>query len=94
MIFVITAMFLIETICLLNSIEVQQQGNVIYITTTLSQIRRNLAATSSGELVFFGGGENATGKPSDRVDIYNVTSGNWTATTLSIPRYHLAATSS
>jgi hypothetical protein len=28
------------------------------------------------------------------VDIYNVTSGNWTTSTLSIPRYELAATSS
>jgi hypothetical protein len=68
-------------------------GNIIHTTTILSQARSRLAATSSGELVFFAGGENATG-PSDRVDIYNVRSGSWTIATLSIPRYDLAATSS
>jgi hypothetical protein len=62
-------------------------------TTTLSQARYVLAATSSGELVFFAGGYNSTG-PSNRVDIYNVTSGSWTTSTLSIPRVDLAATSS
>jgi hypothetical protein len=50
-------------------------------------------ATSSGELVFFAGGYNSTIGPSDRVDIYNMTSGNWTTATLSIPRSELAATS-
>jgi hypothetical protein len=72
----------------------QQQGNIIHTTTTLSQARYRLAATSSGELVFFAGGQNSTGQPSDRVDIYNVTSGSWTTATLSIPRSALAATSS
>jgi hypothetical protein len=57
--------------------ETQQQGNIIHTTTTVSQARCCLAATSSGELVFFVGGNNSTGQPSDRVDIYNVTSGNW-----------------
>jgi hypothetical protein len=71
----------------------QQQGNITH-TTTLSQARYELVATSSGELVFFGGGINSTGKPSNRVDIYNVTSGSWTTSTLSIPRGTLASTSS
>jgi hypothetical protein len=62
--------------------------------TALSQARYRLAATSSGELVFFAGGRNSTGQPSDRVDIYNVTNGSWTTATLSIPRGALAATSS
>jgi hypothetical protein len=53
----------------------QQQGNLIHTTARLSQARDWLAATSSGELVFFGGGENATGKVSARVDILNVSSG-------------------
>jgi hypothetical protein len=79
---------------LLNYVtETQQQGSIIHTTTTLSQARYRLAATSSGELVFFAGGYNSTGA-SDRVDIYNVTSGSWTTTTLSIPRRELAATSS
>jgi hypothetical protein len=70
-----------------------QQGNITHSTTTLSQARCYLASTSS-ELVFFGGGYNSTTGPSDRVDIYNVTSGSWTTATLSIPRSQLAATSS
>jgi hypothetical protein len=72
----------------------QQEGNITHTTATLSETRYYLAATSSGELVFFAGGRNSTGGPSDRVDIYNVTSGNWTTATLSIPRRDLVATSS
>jgi hypothetical protein len=80
----------------LKLIETQVQ----FLTTTLSQDRAYLAATSSNDLVFFGGGySQKTGQPggqaSNRVDIYNVTSGNWTTTTtLSIPRAGLTATSS
>jgi len=77
-----------------------QQGYIIHETATLSQSRTRLAATTAGELVFFGGGFNETGAfgspgiASDRVDIYNVTSGIWTTATLSVPRGDLAATSS
>jgi hypothetical protein len=60
----------------------QQQGNIIHTTTTLSQARFCLAATSSGELVFFAGGRNSTGQASNQVDIYNVTSESWTIATL------------
>jgi hypothetical protein len=74
--------------------ETQQQGNIIHTTTTLSEARYGLVATSSNELVFFAGGYNSTEQASDRVDIYNVTSGSWTTATLSIPRDYLAATSS
>jgi len=69
------------------------QSGITQTTATLNEARYNLAATSSGALVFFGGGYNATG-PSDRVDIYNVTSGSWTTATLSVPRAFLAAASS
>jgi hypothetical protein len=71
------------------------QSRITQSTATLSEARYQLAATSSGELAFFGGGLNATVyMPSDRVDICNATSGSWTTATLSIPRYALAATSS
>jgi hypothetical protein len=42
----------------------QQAGNLLlfnHTTATLSEARWDLAATSSGELVFFAGGWNATG---------------------------------
>jgi hypothetical protein len=38
----------------------QQQANITHIITTLNEARERLAATSSGELVFFGGGYNST----------------------------------
>jgi predicted Ser/Thr protein kinase len=73
-----------------------QTGEEVYATTaTLSQARLALAATSSSELVIFaGGGDSLIGPPSDRVNIYNVTSGSWTTATLSVPRGCLAAVSS
>jgi len=69
------------------------QSGITQTTAALSEARYSLAATSLGDLVFFGGGYNQTGV-SDRVDICNVTSGSWTTATLSIPRAELAATSS
>jgi len=66
---------------------------LMHMSARLSQARYLLAATSSGELVLFGGGGNSTGY-SDQVDMYNVTSGSWTTATLSVPRIDLAAASS
>jgi predicted Ser/Thr protein kinase len=74
-------------------VDAQQQVTVIQTTATLSEARGQLAATSLGDLLFFGGGLNAT-ELSNRVDIYNVKSESWTTATLSVPRYDLAATSS
>jgi hypothetical protein len=88
----IVSVFLDANKCLwLPFVTAQELG--IQATATLSQARYTLAATSLGELVFFGGGYNATG-PSDRVDIYSVTSGIWTTASLSIPRTDLAAAAS
>jgi len=77
---------------LLNTVEGQLQPNITQMTATLSQGRGHLAATSLGELIFFGGGYNATAT-SAQVDIYNSTSGNWTTATLSVAHGDLAATS-
>jgi hypothetical protein len=51
-----------------------------------------LATASANDLILFGGGYNNTGY-SDRVDIFNATSGEWTTESLSEPRYYLAAAS-
>jgi hypothetical protein len=75
----------------------QTKGNLLLLnhtTATLSETRSQLAATCSGEFVFFAGGRNETGQASDRVDILNVSSGIWTTAALSQPRSELAATSS
>jgi len=71
---------------LLNSVQAQLQ-NINYTTASLSQERRSPFSVSLSDLVFFAGGYNATIGSSDRVDIYNVTSGSWTTATLSVPRY-------
>jgi hypothetical protein len=71
----------------------QHQANFTHTITTLSEARSLLAATSSGDLVIFGGGINGT-ETSDRVDIFNVTSGSWKTATLSIPCSVTTATSS
>jgi hypothetical protein len=76
----------------------QQQQNITHTNFTLNGASRAYpAATSLGDLIFIGGGVNGTAtiiELSDRVDIYNVTSGNWTTATLSVPRAGLVATSS
>jgi hypothetical protein len=75
MIMCIVFLFSVLFVLSVGGVETHQQGNIINRTTaTLSEARYWLAATSSGELVFFAGGLNATG-PSARVDILNVSSG-------------------
>jgi hypothetical protein len=66
---------------------------LVHKSARLSEARDSLAATSLGDLVFFGGGYTTT-RASDRVDICDVTSGIWTTATLSVPREDLVATSS
>jgi hypothetical protein len=84
-----------ETVHLLvNCVTAQRTVNVTQTTATASETRFLLAATSSGELVFFGGGYNARGEVSAQVGICNVTSGNWTIAALSVLRAYLAAASS
>jgi len=61
-------------------------------TTSLSNQRSYLAATSVGAVALFAGGENSTGCFST-VDIYNFTSSSWTHANLWQPRSLLAATS-
>jgi tRNA A-37 threonylcarbamoyl transferase component Bud32 len=81
-------------LCCAVFVAIVGQSGITQTTATLSEARGSLAATSLGDLVFFGGGWNATGYESARVDIYNISSLSWTTATLSIPRRSLAATSS
>jgi hypothetical protein len=60
---------------------------------SLTQPRSELAATSVGNLVLFGGGQTNGIQPSNVVDIFNSTSQTWNNTTLSQARSHLAASS-
>jgi hypothetical protein len=62
-------------------------------TTTLSQARYYLTATSLGNLAFFGGGQTDGSQLSKVVDIFNSTSQTWNTSTLSQARYYLAASS-
>jgi hypothetical protein len=61
-------------------------------TTTLSQARSALAATSLGNLAFFGGGQTNGKQSSNVVDIFNSTSQTWSNSTLIQARYWLAST--
>jgi hypothetical protein len=61
-------------------------------TTATISVARGLTATTSGNLVFFGGGTNNTAVYA-QVDIYNVSNGSWSTATLSQARFDLAATS-
>eukprot|EP00456_Euglypha_rotunda_P047379 TRINITY_DN3781_c0_g1_i4.p1 TRINITY_DN3781_c0_g1~~TRINITY_DN3781_c0_g1_i4.p1 ORF type:complete len:125 (-),score=4.73 TRINITY_DN3781_c0_g1_i4:9-383(-) len=54
------------------------------------ECRSSLAAASYGNLVFFAGGKNITGW-SSMVDVYDLDADEWSTETLSVPRGHLAA---
>jgi autotransporter-associated beta strand protein len=64
----------------------------LWSTTTLSQARYGLAATSAGDKVFFGGGYNS-GSLSNVVDIFDAATLTHTTTSLSEASDELAATS-
>jgi hypothetical protein len=59
----------------------------------LSAPRGDLAATSSGNLAFFAGGQMSGSIPSAAVDIYDAGSDAWSTAALSAPRWSLSATS-
>jgi len=66
-----------------------------WTTTTLSQARHDLAATTAGNKAIFAGGRTcgAGGScASNVVDIYDLETGLWSTTTLSQPREGLAST--
>src|SRR5688572_25980656 len=61
-------------------------------TTTLSVMRYYHASATVGDVALFGGGNNGT-SASNRVDIFDVTSGTWTTATLSQARHSFSGTS-
>jgi hypothetical protein len=75
-----------------DRVDIYNTLNGSWSTATLSQARFDLAATSVGNLVLFGGGVNSN-VHSNVVDVFNVTSNTWTTATLSQARSALAATS-
>jgi len=64
-----------------------------WTSANLSQARQNIAATSWGDQIYFGGGITKSAY-SDIVDIYNKTNNLWTSSTLSQARDKLVAVSS
>lgn len=73
------------TCCLLTLI-------VFCEASSLSQARYALSATSIGDLAIFAGGNDGTA-PTNRVDMYKISSNSWSTANLSQPRDSLAATS-
>jgi len=86
--------WLVVFLCCALFVAIVGQSGITQSIATLSEARAWIAATSSGDLIFFAGGILSFTSVSDRVDIYNVTSGIWTTATLSLPRGGLAAASS
>jgi hypothetical protein len=81
-----------------NVVDIFDSLSGMWNTTTLSQARGDLAATSLGNLAFFGGGDDGNltdiGKTIfNIVDIFNSTSQTWSTTTLSQARTLLASSS-
>ena len=78
------------SLCLLEALAPAQ-----WTTGTLSAPRRRLTATCSGGVVLFAGGESGTGGvvDSDRVDLYDLSTGTWSTATLSQSRTSLASAS-
>ncbi|MGD0384400.1 MAG: hypothetical protein ABSA77_12835 [Thermoguttaceae bacterium] len=68
----------------------------LWTTSTLSQARFDIAATTVGGQVFFGGGcshSTLDSAASSVVDVYDVGNNSWTTMNLSFGRYELAAAS-
>ncbi|MBS0030699.1 Kelch repeat-containing protein [Chitinophaga sp. 22321] len=79
-----------------NSVEIYDVTTGKWAYQALSSPRISLAATSLQNKAFFGGGgtldkDGVCCIVSDRVDIYDLSTGSWSKSALSIPRDHLAA---
>lgn len=72
------------------SVDIYDVQDGSWKSTSLKPARRGMAVVSSGNKVFFAGG-NSGDMLYDNVDIYNVSTGEWTVTHLSEPRTLLAA---
>src|SRR5205823_1567599 len=77
-----------------NAVDVFDASTGQWSTAALSQGRRQLAATSVGNVALFAGGlasatvgRRTSNVPSDAVDLYDASSGRWSTATLSQPRY-------
>src|SRR5688500_2393062 len=82
-----------KTLFLLTLFDVVFVPTIAQYITTLSLPRYYLTATSVGNLALFAGGYDGPFSVSSQIDIYNLSSNEWTTTTLSTARYDLAATS-
>jgi hypothetical protein len=64
-----------------------------WTAAALSEARHRLAGTATSNFVFFAGGTISNTASSNRVDIYNTSTGNWSTSSLSTHRADLAAAS-
>ncbi len=78
-------------------VDIYDSTSGLWSTAQLSQGRIGLAAGSAGGKVFFAGGFTARVDgvtiPSDVVDIYDTSTGEWSTARLSVARWELAAAS-
>jgi len=75
-----------------DRVDIYHEATESWTTSSLSEPRYDLAATTVGSLALFGGGW-ADGGYSSVVDIYDSSTGQWSTASLSLPRAKLAAAS-
>ena len=76
-----------------STVDVYNAATGIWSTASLSQARGGAAATSTGEVAYFGGGYASGGTESDRVNVYDARTDSWSTASLSQARVGLAAAS-
>jgi hypothetical protein len=69
-----------------DQVDIYHYNTDTWSTTTLSEARGHLSATTVGYKVVFAGGITNDNLLSDRVDIYDAFTGEWTTANLSAPR--------
>jgi len=76
-----------------NRVDVYNSSSMLWLPPQyLFEARMLMGATAIGQYAMFGGGIGDDG-PSANLDIYDETTDSWNRTTLSFPRFDLAATS-
>ena len=81
-----TALNSLGPITVTGSVEIYDVSNESWTTMELSEPRSQLAVAELSGKLYFAGGWNDAGEPSDVIDIYDVANDSWMKEKLSIPR--------
>lgn len=73
-----------------NTVDIYDNNTDKWSTAILSEARMDLAATTSGNKVYFAGGRNSS-IASKTIDIYDEATNSWSVSYLQIPRVNMAS---